>query len=189
MSKSLIGILDFTKLLIEKFHNQDGIAVDMTLGKGNDSILLAHNFKRVYAFDIQEVALKISKERTLEFDNINFIHDSHENIDEYLQEEIDLFIYNLGYLPKYDESISTQEESTINSLKKALSLLKKKGIIIMVIYPGHSSGKKEALGIESFIKTLDEANYLICKYQFTNRKKSPYIINIQKLGGKENGIV
>lgn len=183
MSKSLIGTLEFTGLLIEKNRNLEGTAVDMTLGKGNDTLLLAKHFKKVYAFDIQEIAIEISKTKISEFNNIDFILDSHENIDLYINENVDFFIYNLGYLPSYNEEITTKAKSTLNSLKKALNLLKKKGIIVMVIYSGHPEGLIEARIIEKYLQELNEADYLISKYQFTNRNKSPYMISIQKLGG------
>ena len=117
-------------VLINKISTQD-IFVDMTMGNGNDTLFLCKIAKFVYAFDIQQIALDNTKKKLIDNDlsNYSLILDTHENIDLYIKESVKGFIYNLGYLPTGDKNITTLYTSTINSLKKALLLLKEKGII------------------------------------------------------------
>lgn len=175
----LLRVTEYAAIMVERFKNQEGVAVDMTLGNGNDCELLAQSFSRVLAFDIQESAIIKSKDKLKEYSNIDYYLDSHENIDKYLNEPVDLFIYNLGYLPNDNKHITTTSSSTINSLKKALTYLKKQGLIIISVYPGHEEGYNEALALEEFIKRLED-NYQISYYKLSN-KNSPYVICLNKL--------
>ena len=85
------------------------IACDMTAGNGKDSKFILDNLKpkMLYSFDIQKMAMENTKKLVGENLNFKFILDSHENIDKYVDEKVDLFIFNLGYLPKGDKSITT----------------------------------------------------------------------------------
>ena len=115
-------------VLINKISTQD-IFVDMTMGNGNDTLFLCKIAKFVYAFDIQQIALDNTKKKLIDnnLSNYSLILDTHENIDLYIKESVKGFIYNLGYLPTGDKNITTLYTSTINSLNKALLLLKEKG--------------------------------------------------------------
>lgn len=155
------------------------IAVDMTAGNGHDSkfILDELNPEILYAFDIQEDA----KTSTLNLiggkENFHFILDSHANIDQYIKEEIDLAVYNLGYLPKGDKTITTKWNSTIESLSKTLDLLSAKGKIIITIYPGHDEGKKEADYLEKYLENLDQRKYTVLKMVYMNKiNNPPYVV-------------
>lgn len=76
------------------------IAIDATLGNGHDSLFLSSLFNKIYAFDIQELAIKRSKKRLENIDNIDIILDSYINFDNYIFEKVDLILYNLGFLPE-----------------------------------------------------------------------------------------
>lgn len=60
---SIIGILDFSKMMIDQYQDINKVAIDMTLGRGNDSLYLQDKFKKVYAFDIQLEAIENAKQR------------------------------------------------------------------------------------------------------------------------------
>ena len=90
-------------------------------------------------------------------------------------------IFNLGYLPGSDQAITTHGETTWKAVTDLLSLLKKNGIIILVIYHGHLEGKIERNHLESRLHELDSKMYQVLTYQFTNRKTAPFIIAIEKL--------
>lgn len=159
------------------------LAVDMTAGNGNDSFFIIDelNPKKLVAFDIQKSAKENTESLLGPRDNFTFILDSHENIDSYIKEPIDLAIYNLGYLPNGDKSITTLSESTLLSLKKFLTLLRKGGKVCLSLYPGHDQGRIEAEKIETFIKSLPPKDYAILKLNFPNKGTSaPYIIIIEK---------
>lgn len=177
---SLIGILEYSKILIKRYSDLNAVAIDMTLGKGNDSLFLADYFKKVYAFDIQKEAIEISKEELADYQNVELIEASHEFFDSYINDSVKLFIYNLGYLPGFSENITTTVASTIKSLEKAILYLEKKGIIIIVVYPGHSQGKEEADAIDDFIVNLGKENFKVSRYQIISSDNAPYVVCIHK---------
>lgn len=176
---SIIGILDYTKIMIDQYQDKTKYAVDLTLGRGNDSLYLQDKFKKVYAFDIQKEAIEIAKER-LDLEKVEIINDDHKNVDFYVNHPIKLAIYNLGYLINVNETISTNYNSTIVSLNKIISLLEIKGLVIIVIYTGHESGKKESLYIEEYVNNLKQSEFVISKYQMLNMQDCPYVICIHK---------
>lgn len=175
-------VTDLVKIIISS-KKDIKVAVDMTVGAGNDSKYILENtgVKKLYGFDIQEDAKKRALELIGEDLRFNFILDSHANIDKYIKEGIDLAIYNLGYLPGGNKEITTEHESTIESLEKTLKLLNKDGIVVLTIYPGHPAGKIESEKIENYLKSLDQRKYEVIKIAYPNRpNKPPYIITIQK---------
>lgn len=175
-------VTDLVKIIISS-KKDIKVAVDMTVGAGNDSKYILENtgVKKLYGFDIQEDAKKRALELIGEDLRFNFILDSHANIDKYIKEGIDLAIYNLGYLPGGNKEITTEHESTIESLEKTLKLLNKDGIVVLTIYPGHPAGKIESEKIENYLKSLDQRKYEVIKIAYPNRPNNPpYIITIQK---------
>ena len=162
--------------LIENRVENNIRACDMTAGNGKDSkfILDKKNPKILYAFDSQ----KLIGQR----ENFKFILDDHKNIEKYIEEKIDLFIYNLGFLPKGDKSITTNYKSVIKSLESALNLLNENGLILITFYPGHEAGKNEAFYVGNFLKNLDQKNFQIIKYDFFNQiNNPPFLISIRKV--------
>lgn len=159
-------------------------ACDMTAGNGKDSEFILKNLNpsMLYCFDIQKQAMTNTKNLIGDYPNFKFILDSHENIDSYIDEKIDLFVYNLGFLPKGDKSITTDYKTVIKSLEKSLNLLNDKGLILICLYPGHESGRLEAKFIEKFLKELDQKSYQVIKYDFLNQiNNPPYLISLRKL--------
>ena len=156
----------------------------MTAGNGKDSkfILDKKNPKILYAFDIQKLSQERCQKLISQRENFKFILDDHKNIEKYIGEKIDLFIYNLGFLPKGDKSITTNYKSVIKSLESALNLLNKKGLILITFYPGHEAGKNEALYVCDFLKNLDQKNFQLIKYDFFNQiNNPPFLISIRKV--------
>lgn len=129
---------------------ENDICVDMTMGNGNDIYLLASLAKQVYGFDINEKALINSKERCKEFNNIEYINDSHINVDKYIS-YANLFIFNLGYLPNDDNPTITKANDTLEAFKKAYKLLVNNGYIIITFYRGHLGGKDEYYLLDKYI--------------------------------------
>jgi ubiquinone/menaquinone biosynthesis C-methylase UbiE len=175
-------IIDIAHHLMRSYITKDDVVIDMTMGNGYDTLFLAQIAKYVYAFDIQKQAL-LSTQKRLDENNITntkLILDSHEHINQY-QSQYKYVIYNLGYLPNGDKSITTTSQTTLNSLKTVLKTIEEGGIVFMVIYPGHEEGKKESEQLEDFFKTIDHRFYKVVKnhlpYQHLN---PPYLVMIYK---------
>lgn len=184
----LQGIIPFAHDLISRVVNKGDLVVDATCGNGNDTLFLSHLVEadgHVYAFDIQQQAIERTKQLLDEHKqkNVTLIQDSHANVDQYIDEDTKLAaaIFNLGYLPRSDKKIVTKPESTITAVKKLLHLLKKNGVIVLVIYSGHPGGLDEKNAVLDFVKKLDQQYYTVLKYQFINFiNHPPFVVAIEK---------
>lgn len=173
--------------LIENRVENNIRACDMTAGNGNDSkfILDKKTPKILYAFDIQKLSQERCEKLIGQMDNFKFILDDHKNIEKYIEEKIDLFIYNLGFLPKGDKSITTNYKSVIQSLKSCLDLLNENGLILITFYTGHEEGKNEEKYVGEFLKNLDQKTFQVIKYNFYNQiNNPPFLVSIRKVWKK-----
>lgn len=180
----MFKIVEFSRILIENFLkniDKEVICVDATLGNGNDALFISQIIKekgKVYGYDVQEQSI-INSTTLFKENNITNIETklkSHEFIEE---ENIDLAIFNLGYLPGYDKTIKTNKETTLNALKNLIPRMNKnKMLIIICLYIGHKEGLEESIEIDKFLKELPSNKYLVCKYQNYNRPTSPYILTL-----------
>lgn len=69
----------------ELLQREYNIAIDFTMGNGNDTLTLSRLAKKVYSFDIQDKALENTKKLLNDIDNVELILDSHDNFDKYVQ--------------------------------------------------------------------------------------------------------
>lgn len=119
------------------------------------------------------------------YSNVRFILDGHENLKQYIPKPLDAAIFNFGWLPGGDKSLTTRTETSIAALSATLSLLKENGMLIAVLYPGHENGKQEAEAVGQWAKNLPQEQFAVLRYGFTNRKNSPpYLLAFEKLRQK-----
>lgn len=145
-NKPLSPLVERSHYWVQQIRHKNK-AVDATCGNGHDTVFLATLFTHVYAFDIQEKAILRTKQKTAHLSNVTLIHDSFVNLTSYLTEPIDLFIYNLGFLPGTDAKIKTDVTTTVPSLLMAYSLLRPNGLILVACYLRHPGGREEYDGI------------------------------------------
>lgn len=173
-------------LWLNDFLKPGATAVDATVGNGHDTLFLARRVGangRVYGFEIQEKALHNTLEllKTEGFaDIVKLFQTGHENIAHHIQNDVDVIIFNLGYLPGGDHSIVTRPETTMKAVTEGLALLKKGGAMCLVVYTGHPGGEEEQLQLEGFLGQLDKKKFCVTKLSFLNRDCAPYIIMIEK---------
>lgn len=179
-------IVDFVHFLVENsYKNKEDLTfIDATAGNGLDTLFLcnlAKNKGYVYAFDIQEDAINRTKtllEKNF-FTNYMLIVDSHENVLEYIEDkQIDVALFNLGYLPNSDKKIRTNYNTSINAIKNILSRLSNQGRIYVSAYKLHDKGE-EASYIHKFISSLNKREYNVIQIRLLNKENSPpeiYII-------------
>ena len=155
------------------------VAIDFTMGNGNDTLTLSKLAKKVYSFDIQEIALIKTKRLLNGADNVELILDGHENFDHYVQ-AFDIGIFNLGYLPQGNHSITTKATHSLTAIRKAVDCLNHKGQLFIVVYIGHPEGKEESLKIDEYISSLDHMVYNVALFKMMNKLNAPYVIEIEK---------
>ena len=135
----------------------DKVAIDATCGNGHDTVFLAQmGFHTVLGFDIQKHAIEITQQRLLDHqqNNTKLIHDGHENLEQYIQSEIECAMFNLGYMPNTHKTITTTESTSIEAIKISLNHLSETGLVSILCYPGHPQGAQETNAIQSYLDNL-----------------------------------
>ncbi len=182
------SILSYAQQLIKETIRPKDIVVDATVGNGNDTLFLAklvgpHGY--VYGFDIQRIALENAHNRCDQeliecTEQITWIHQDHADlltcIPKHHQGQISGIMFNLGYLPGSDHTVTTQVASTLTALESSIKLIKPNGLITVVLYSGHPGGKEEVEAIISWVKELPQERYQVLQYQFLNQINDPPIL-------------
>ncbi len=175
------SILNMVKKICSENITKNDYVVDMTVGNGNDTLFLANISKKVFGFDIQDVAIENTKKLLRENNVYNYelFNISHEKINDVLKEyekNIKLILFNLGYLPCGDKSITTNHKTTLNAVKNSFSMLSSNGLILIVFYP-HPEGKTEAQVVLEYLNK-NKLEYTI--YKNTPNMDAPYLVVINK---------
>lgn len=149
--------------------------VDATAGNGHDTVFLARlagPSGQVHAFDVQEEAIKATRER-LEKEGLltPAVHlhlASHDRLAERVGGPVKAIVFNLGYLPGGDKKIVTRTECTLAALEQAAALIAPNGLLSVMCYPGHAGGKEEAEAVEALLSRLPHHSWRTGKYQLLN---------------------
>ena len=134
----MINLLEIEKNFLIPHIKKGGVAVDFTMGNGHDTLWLSEAMGengKVYAFDIQPQALESSRKLLEEngaAPNYTLILDSHSNVMDYVHEKICIGMFNLGFLPGGDKSITTKRDTTMIAIRAAIDLLDADGALLIV---------------------------------------------------------
>lgn len=183
------SVLSFAHRLISERLQPGESAVDATAGTGADTLFLAGICGargHVYAFDIQPEALQLTqarldKETALRLSPVTLLLESHANMRSALPAEtygrISAVMFNLGYLPASgaDQAVITSPHSTIPALDQALELLRPRGILTAVLYPGHPGGREEAEMVEGWAAAMPQGRGQALMYRQPQKPDSPYL--------------
>jgi len=187
-----ISVLAYAQQLIKERVHPGDIVIDATIGNGNDTLSLLEQVRErgtVYGFDIQEAALAHTTARInaagRSMDNVHLVLDNHANMARHIpmheHGRVAAVMFNLGYLPGAEEVIITQTPTTLLALEAALELLRPRGIITTVLYPGHEGGDVEAAAVLDWARGLSSNRAQSLCYRFVNTSpRSPYLIAIEK---------
>lgn len=180
----MVKVIDFAHQLIANATTKLDTTIDCTMGRGKDTLFLSSFSSKVYSFDIQTSAIE-QTEKLLKENNVNnvyLIKDSHANVKNYVKEYVTGVIFNLGYLPDGDKTITTIAEESLKAIMNCLDLLKIGGVCCVVVYPGHAEGQRESVVIETALRGIDQKKYDCLKYEFINWKNKPaYLMAIRRL--------
>ena len=183
----LVNALGLSHEYVKKAVKPGDTVVDATCGNGRDTLLLARlvgDDGHVYAFDIQEKSIKITNDLLKEngYDNTSLYCKNHSIMGKFVPPGISCAMFNLGYLPGADHKLQTKGETTVSAIVKAMTLLKKNGIITIVIYQGGDTGFGEREMVLDFCKVIDQNTFTVEKTSFENQKNNPPIfICIEKI--------
>ena len=182
----MVDLLTLHKQFLSPHLKKGGNAVDFTMGNGHDTLWLSREIGqdgRVWAFDIQEQALRSTADllrRENAPDNVTLIHDSHANVLSYVKEPICVGVFNLGYLPGGDKSVTTLRPSTLEAVKGGLELLDSDGALLIAVYPGHEEGTKEGEMLQEYLSTLSRFRICASCFRIINSPTSPFFFLCEK---------
>ncbi len=189
--KKLYPVLHIAHERLAEALASGGIALDATAGNGHDTLFLAQLVGprgRVYAFDVQEAAIEATTARLMNHGclrQVKLVPDSHHQMENHVASEhfgkIGAAIYNLGYLPGSDKSVVTRHETTVKALDITLKLLRRGGVLAVVIYTGHEEGQREKDAIKVWVNRLSRLTHVVeFSPQLPDRVNPPELVVIYK---------
>lgn len=182
----MFQLLDIAKGFLNQANiKNDGVLADFTMGNGHDTLYLCSLVPNgtVYAFDVQKEAIENTSARLKDAGvtaKYNLILDSHSNGKKYIDGTIDAGMFNLGYRPGGDKSLHTMRESTLPAVRDAIDMLKKGGVLVISVYPGHHEGQMEGEMLLDMLKDYDKKLYCVSHFHLVNSPDAPFIIAVEK---------
>lgn len=177
------SILEFAHTLAGQALDQGGLAIDATVGNGHDTVFLAQTVGstgRVVGFDVQREALNETRRRVDEEApdaSLRLVHAGHQTLARELDEtergHVGAVMFNLGYLPGGDHSVTTSPDTTRQALEASAEVLRPGGVITIVAYTGHDGGEVEAQAVESWGAALPQEQFRTLSYRFVNWSNDP----------------
>lgn len=175
------------------------VVIDATCGNGNDLLYVWEKAYRLdnrkcefIGIDIQKVAIEQAKAK-LSIDQhscnhrddakkVTLLVGSHDILIEQIGhrgKRFDLVLFNLGYLPGGDHTITTQIESTLAAISSSMKYLSTNGYVTIVAYPGTTYGHSEQEAVEDFLSQQCQKQFDISMWKPINQINRPpqlYII-------------
>lgn len=183
----MVDLLKLHKHLLLGHLGAGDVAVDFTMGNGNDTLFLSETVGeqgRVYAFDIQPEALESTGKHLRDAgapENYTLICASHHLLRDYVHEPIKAGIFNLGYLPRSGKKgTTTMRETTMAAVSAAMDILQPDGALLIAIYPGHKEGELEGDMLRDYFSTLSRFVWCASEFRIRNSPESPYFFLLEK---------
>lgn len=184
----LMNILPFVHQCLASVIQAGDHVIDATAGNGYDTVFLAElvgQHGSVLAFDIQDQALQQTRRR-LEAANLSrqveLIRDGHEHLGRYARKDTRVVMFNCGYLPGGEKTITTNTSTSLQALQAALAVIATGGLVSVVLYPGHEEGRRETEAILSWAEHLPQNQVAVLRYGFINRlHHAPFALILEKL--------
>lgn len=181
----MLDLLTTEKEFIARHVKTGGTAVDFTMGNGHDTLWLAKAVGengKVFAFDIQQQALD-STSKMLESEdvhNVTLIKASHHLVKDYVKGPICVGMFNLGWLPGGDKSVTTLHETTLPAIEAATELLDHDGGLLIAVYPGHPEGEVEGKMVTEMLSGYSRFCYTVSCLKIINSPTSPFFFLVEK---------
>ncbi len=161
--------------------------IDATMGNGHDTLFLAQlvgEGGHVHAFDVQKSAVDSTCHRLNEAGVekcCSLYCAGHETMGEIVKGPVKAVVFNLGWLPGGDKTITTRLSTTLQAVEAGLELLCKQGVMTICIYPGHEEGDRERDALLKLVSELRPQKYNVLHQRFLNAGLgAPECVVIQK---------
>lgn len=179
MSKDFMSARHWAREIIADALADGGRAVDATMGNGHDTLWLCEKVGengKVYAFDIQPRAVENTRLRLEQaglIERAELFCDGHQHMGKYVSETVDAIVFNLGWLPGAEKTITTHTDTTLEAVNAATWLLNAGGVMTICVYPGHEEGARERDALIKWASTLDPKIFDVLIKQYLNQPNDP----------------
>ena len=179
MSSDFRSARHWARELIEDAMFPGAIAVDATMGNGHDTkwlCELAGEKGLVYAFDVQAQAVENTRARLTDsglYERARLFHAGHERMAEFIDRPADAVVFNLGWLPGGEKSITTLTDTTLKAVDTASKQLAPGGVMTICVYPGHSEGAKEREAVIDWASALPCSVFDVMLKRYLNQPCDP----------------
>ena len=183
------SVTDAARNELSPYLHPGDVVVDATAGQGHDCVELAlavGSDGRVVGLDIQEEAVRLATQR-IESEGlaqVEILCGCHSRWSSFLPADlkgcIRAFVYNLGYLPGGDHAVTTQVETTLQSVREAIHWLAPGGVIRLLFYRGHPEGEAEYQAVRSTLESfLGDASELVEHLVASGDSSAPVLMIIR----------
>lgn len=174
------SILYTVQALLQRAITPGDVVIDATAGNGRDTVFLASCVGpagTVYAFDIQEPALQATAIATSDLAaRVRLVHAGHHlmrnHVDPVDVGRVAAVVFNLGYLPGGDKTITTTSETTIAGVEQALTMLRPDGMLVVVCYK-HDHGQREYEALRVMLQSIPQQQASVLECNFINQVGNP----------------
>ena len=174
--------------MLAELLREGDVVIDATAGNGHDAQFLAGCVGatgRVLAFDVQEAAMRSTRERLREVgleERVEFHLASHARMVEFAEAgSVAAVMFNLGYFPGEDHALATEAPETMRALDAAAVVLKSGAVLSVVCYPGHPQGTEEAASVERWMNGRAADAWRVAKYAMVGTKApAPFLMIASK---------
>lgn len=173
-----LSVTEIVHELVRPHLHPGDTAFDATAGNGHDTLFLAGCVGptgRVLAWDIQKLAI----ERTaalLAKQGVTWVEltlRDHAEIEKFGAGEFAAAMFNLGYLPASDRTITTTADSSVRAIRAAAELLKVGGILTVLAYVGHPGGIGEAAAVEKLLRGMPSREFDFVEVPIPGGRSAP----------------
>ncbi|MCR5034372.1 MAG: 50S ribosomal protein L11 methyltransferase [Clostridia bacterium] len=173
---------EFAMHIVRAYVKPGDTVVDATCGNGHDTLALAEmGPEKLYAFDVQEAAVRATTElleangygKSITESRIIVRQLAHEDMADCIDEPVKVVVFNLGYLPGGDKACTTRTETTLAAVQDAMELLRPDGLICITMYSGHAEGKQEKKALLELAEGLDAGKWHTAYISMPNQKHDP----------------
>jgi tRNA A58 N-methylase Trm61 len=185
----LLKPLEMAQQIVRGVVESGETVVDATLGNGHDALFLAKlvgGTGKVLGFDVQEEAISSSTKRLsdagISKGSFEFFCRGHQELETVSSGPLAAVMFNLGYLPRADKAVITTAETTLPALEQSVCLLRPKGVLTVMCYPGHEGGDVEAEAVVKWASELARESYRVMRYGMVNAPNRPaFLIAVEKV--------
>ncbi|MEG1274731.1 MAG: GNAT family N-acetyltransferase [Ruthenibacterium sp.] len=183
-----ISALTVAHQFLMQYGRRGGFAIDATAGNGHDTVFLARlvgEEGRVLALDVQPRAVEATRAAAQQAGcgaRVHVVCETHAKLAEYAARgEVDIAVFNLGYLPGGDHDLFTTPEVSVPAIRTALSLLRRGGVLTACVYAGGAQGTRERDAVLAFFRALPAEEYTVLITEFAARSETQAIpVCVQK---------